>query len=347
MTHKLLVLLAALGLPVCAAVAQTCGQDQICGLKGPEDLVLMPGSHTAIASRLAKDADAPGGFSLVDLDARTAHVLLPDMSKPAAAEYAQCPGAPDPASLVTHGIDLHRKADGSDELLAVNHGGRESIEIFDVHGRDAGTTLTWKGCVLVPADMSTNAVAALPDGMAVTSFGTTGEQGKADLMAGKPSGFVATWSRSRGWVHIPGSDFGGDNGIAASRDGSILYVNDWRDGTLRILPLRAGAPAGSLALGDFHPDNVHWLPNGNLLIAGQIGAAQDLMACVRNTNCPVGSMVVVVDPRKRAVHSHQAVADSPPFGAASVALSYKGNYWLGSFRGDRIIRVADQPQTPE
>ncbi len=338
--------LAAVGFSACVAAAQTCDHDQICGLKGPEDLILLPGSHWAIAGRLAKDTDAPGGFSLVDLEARTARVLMPDVSKPAAAEYSECPGAPDLAGLVTHGIDLRRKASGPAELFAVNHGGRESIEIFDVSGKGGDTKLTWKGCVLVPSDMSTNAVAALPGGLAVTSFGAKGEQGTADLMAGKPSGFVATWAPKKGWAHVPGSEFGGDNGIAAARDGSVLYVNDWADGTLRILPLKAGGATQTILLGSFHPDNVHWMSNGNLLIAGQIGMPRDMMECFQKPTCPVGSMIVVVSPRTGKVLSRQTVEGNGPFGAASVAVPYKTDFWLGSFRGDRILRVGSRMRKP-
>lgn len=57
-----------------------CTRNQICGLKNAEDFVRLPGSHWAIASRLGRDPAAPGGFSLVDLEQRTAHFLMPDVS---------------------------------------------------------------------------------------------------------------------------------------------------------------------------------------------------------------------------------------------------------------------------
>jgi hypothetical protein len=138
------------------------------------------------------------------------------------------------------GLDVRQTKRGVMQVFAVNHGGRESIEVFDLLVNSQGAGLTWKGCVVLPADMSANAVAALPDGLAVSSFGTSGDQGTAELLAGNPRGFVGRWTPKKGWVHVTGSEFGGDNGVTAARDGSVLYVNDWNDGTLRIVPLENG-----------------------------------------------------------------------------------------------------------
>jgi hypothetical protein len=333
---------AALGAPATVSAAEPCAADQICGLKNAEDLIRLPGSHWAIASRLGKDPEAPGGFSLVDLERRTAHVLIPDISTSAAAIYADCPGAPVPSALVTHGLDLRWHKSGAGELLAVNHGGRQSIEVFDVHLNGHDPKLTWKGCVILPPDVSANAVAALPEGMAVTSFGSRGDQGMAELLAGKPAGFAVLWRPKKGWAHVAGSEFGGDNGLAAAPDGGALYVNDWTDGTLRVLSLRDGIAPVTIKVGDFHPDNVHVLPDGNLLIAGQMGKPGEIMSCVTQSTCAVGSMIAVVDPRSREVRSHWALAPTATFAAASTALLYGNDYWVSSFRGDRIVRVVPQ-----
>src|ERR1700730_2898220 len=331
--------LALVNSPAPAGATEPCTHDQICGLKNAEDLIRLAGSRWAIGSRVAKNPEAPGGSSLVDLERRTARVLMPDVSQPAASAYADCPGVPVASELVTHGLDVRRQPGGASDLFAVNHGGRQSIEVFDLHVSQDGPKLTWKGCVILPSDVSANAVAALPDGVAVTSFGTSDAKGTADLLAGKPAGFVARWAPHKGWTHISASEFGGDNGVAASSDGNILYVNDWSDGTLRVLSLRDGVAPVTIKLGDFHPDNLHWLPDGNLLIAGQIGKPGEIIACVKESTCSVGSMIVVVDPGTREVRSHWSVAPTRTFGAASTALLYGPDYWASSFRGDRIVRV--------
>lgn len=133
--------------------------------------------------------------------------------------------------------------------------------------------------------------------------------------------------------------------MTAAPDGSVLYVNDWNDGTLRIVPLGKGVAPATIKLGNFHPDNVHSLADGKLLIAGQIGNARDIMACAKEASCSVGSMIVVVDPKSQMVQSHLTVAPTSTFGAASTALLYGKDYWMSSFRGDRIIRLNAAPDS--
>ncbi|HZT02893.1 MAG TPA: hypothetical protein VFA39_11565 [Steroidobacteraceae bacterium] len=334
--------LALVDLSSAAEAAEPCTRDQICGPKNPEDFVRLTGSRWAIVSELARPP--AGGLFLIDLGRRTARALMPDFSGRPTATYAGCPRAPAAGAMITHGLDIRRRPNGATELFAVNHGGRESIEVFDVHPDTDGPKLSWKGCVILPADMSANAVAALPDGFAVTSFGTAGAQGLTDLLAGRPAGYVGRWSAHKGWARVAGSGFGGDNGVAASADGSTLYVNDWNDGTLRVLSLRTGVAPTRIRLGDFHPDNLHWLPDGRLLIAGQVGTARAIMNCSGDSKCRVGSMIAIVDPRLSAVRLRWAVTPTSTFAAASTALLYGADYWASSFRGDRIVRLGPAPR---
>jgi hypothetical protein len=320
-----------------AGAAQPCGPAEICGLKNPEDMVRLDGTRWAVVSRLGRDPNAAGGFSLIDLKTQTARVLMPDVSRAAAPMYSKCPSPPKATDLVTHGLDVRRTATGH-QVFAVNHGGRESIEVFDLQVGESAR-LTWTGCVMLPPEFSANAVAALPDGLAVTSFGTAGAAGTLELLAGNPRGFVGHWTEKQGWLHVPGSDFGGDNGVTASRDGSVIYVNDWNDGTLRVVPLTPGREPVTIQLGHFHPDNVHWMAGGNLLIAGQIGSARDVLRCASSASCSIASKIVVLDARHQQIRSENEVAASADFGAASTALFYRGHYWLSSFRGDRIIQT--------
>ena len=73
----------------------------------------------------------------------------PRSRRRASAAYPGCPGPPDPAKFTVHGIDL--KTEGPVRTVyAVNHGGRESIEVFRLDASDGGLALTWIGCALLP-----------------------------------------------------------------------------------------------------------------------------------------------------------------------------------------------------
>jgi hypothetical protein len=55
--------------------------------------------------------------------------------------------------------------------------------------------------------------------------------------------------------------------------------------------------------------------------------------------------IVVVDPKAQTVQSQLTVAPTATFGAASTALLYGKDYWMSSFRGDRIIRLNATPDS--
>src|SRR5438874_1171509 len=49
-------------------------------------------------------------------------------------------------------------------LYVVNHGKRESIEVFELDAKVRPPTLTWIGCVVAPEPVGLNSVLPLPDG---------------------------------------------------------------------------------------------------------------------------------------------------------------------------------------
>ena len=51
-----------------------------------------------------------------------------------------------------------------------------------------------------------------------------------------------------------------------------------------------------------------------------------------------------VSPKGRMVQSHLTVAPTSTFGAASTALLYEKDYWMSSFRGERIIRLVQSEE---
>ena len=71
-----------------------------------------------------------------------------------------------------------------DTLYVVNHGGRESIEIFTLDPKGAEPAVTWNGCAVMPSHTWPNSVAPLPDGgMVVTDMFDPKDPKAPDKMA--------------------------------------------------------------------------------------------------------------------------------------------------------------------
>src|SRR4029453_3985633 len=80
-----------------------------------------------------------------------------------------CPGPLDAKQAVLHGLALRPAAGGRYTVYATNHGGRESVEVFEVDVSGATPTATWIGCVVTPDKMALNSVAAFTDGSIVAT----------------------------------------------------------------------------------------------------------------------------------------------------------------------------------
>src|SRR5678815_119554 len=114
--------------------APSGGLNFICRLQAPEDLVLVPGTRWLIASGMA----AGSGLHLIDTQSKTARDLFTagaGTARPDKTKFAACPGALDAKQAILHGLSLRPAQTGRYTLYATNHGGRESIEVFDL---DAG-----------------------------------------------------------------------------------------------------------------------------------------------------------------------------------------------------------------
>src|SRR5689334_17697204 len=93
------LLLTFVAIAVSAAAQSACapsgGLNFICGLKAPEDLVLVPGTRWLIASGM----EAGSGLHLIDTTAKTARVLFGAGASTARADQTKfnaCPGPLDP-----------------------------------------------------------------------------------------------------------------------------------------------------------------------------------------------------------------------------------------------------------
>src|SRR5215510_11143984 len=135
-----MILLSAVFASIITAQSSACapsgGLNFICGLQAPEDLVLVPGTRWLIASGMA----AGSGLHLIDTQAKMARVLFgSDVStnRPDKNRFAGCSAPLDPKLAVLHGLSLRPAQAGRYTLYATNHGGRESVEAFEIDARSA------------------------------------------------------------------------------------------------------------------------------------------------------------------------------------------------------------------
>lgn len=317
-----------------------------CRFQNPEDLAVSPDGERLIVSQMGQmDGSRPGNLALHqpggDID-----VLFPTdgIDDDRSWGDASCP-PPDLAAFSPHGIDLVQRADGRWMLLAVNHGGRESVEFFEVLGAEAQTSIAWRGCAAGPDNVAFNDVAGRADGgLYVTHMFPLDGQTFALLKGaifGSDTGLVYNWQPVAGWSVVPGSNGPFPNGIALSADGQSLYVNMYLAGEVRKLDLASGEVVAVYSGGS--PDNSTWASDGRLLVATHTGGVSDGMSCqgLESGSCAMAFSIVSLDPddlTATTVVSHEG----PPMGAATVALEHDGQIYLGTFAGDRITRLEAQ-----
>jgi sugar lactone lactonase YvrE len=257
---------------------------------------------------------------------------------------ADCSGPPDPERFSPHGIDVALQPDGAARLLVVNHGGREAVELFRLEVNAEGPSATWEGCVPLPEDAQANDVAALPEGQFVASKMLprgTGIFTMLRIALGLDTGELLEWSGADGWRAVPDTRASAPNGVVASADGQTLYFAAWGNSAV-IRVARDGSGRREMAL-PHHPDNLSWGADGRLLVTGQKGSVTQIPACgqIDSGTCALPFSVVRVGPDDL---SFEVVFDHDPArlgGAGTVAIEHDGALWIGTFAGDRILRVAE------
>jgi len=317
----------------------------VCGPRSAEDLVQIPGTDWIIASGMI--ADAP--IYLVDTRNKTWSELYPGEAPRAVQDmetYGACPGAPVPGTLISHGLNIRAHADGGATLYVVGHGGRESIEVFDVDTSAATPMLTWRGCVLTPGGMAANSVASMADGTLLATIPLYHGVPISAAMAGYNTGAVYRWSPGDGgFTRVEGTELPYGNGIEVSADGAEFYIAS--SGAQRVLAYSNTNPArllrGSKPLA-FVPDNLRLGADGRLLTAGldMNDPVCGDVAPDREFNleefaaCPRPFTVWSVDPKTM---EGEAIATSPAikdFSNITIGITVGDEVWVGTFLGDRI-----------
>lgn len=315
----------------------------ICGAERPEDLAEIPGTPWLIASGFSPGA----GLKLVDTrdgTLRRWYSGLPDQVAWDRPAFPHCPGPPDARLLTPRGLSIRARGRGLFRLHAVNHGGRESIEVFDVQTGDGVPLLRWVGCLPMPEGHVGNSVATWSDGTVLTTVLTRPGKTIADFLRGHPTGGVYEWGAGdSGFRLLRGTELPGNNGLETSRDDRHFYVVAFGWHSILVYS-RAdpSEPARRILAPEFMPDNIHW-SGGRLLTAGMrysepacgglrriVNAVADPMLCHR------GYVVAELDPETGTLTT---LVDSGPdavFNGVSAASIVGGTLWIGSYQSDRI-----------
>lgn len=337
-----------IALALAAAPAPDCTPDPelsyVCGPVKPEDLEPLSGTPWLVASGFAPGA----GLKLVDTRTGTFREWFqggPAQSRPDRIAYPDCPDAPDPALLNTRGLALRPTGPGRWELLAVNHGGREAIEVFDIRAAGAAEpSLTWRGCLPMPAGQVGNAVARFADGTVLVTVLTRPGTTIADFVQGRITGGV--WSRRPGakaFTLMPGTELPGNNGLAIDPDQRHFYVVAFGWHSVVAYDRRnTREPLWKSLAPGFMPDNLRW-SGGRLLLAGMrldepaCGGLRKVVSGIADPLlCHRGWAVGALDTRKRRIAIVAAAQPQPGFNGLSSAVIAGDRLWLGSFQSNRI-----------
>jgi len=322
--------------------------DIICGTRSPEDLELTPDGKSLIVSQFVGGPAGAGVAGLMLFDpAKKTFTRLPVSANPR-KDWGDpaCPG-PIGDALRPHGISLLKRSGGAVQIFVVNHGGRESIEMFELEQAGGASSVVWHGCVV--SKEAFNDVAAQPDGGFIATHPTALQppppppgQAKAapgnDLFSGQPSGYVSRWTPGKGEAELPGTRAGYPNGVLVSSDGRYMYFNAWTAKEVHKYDLKEGKETGMVKL-DFMPDNISWTSKRTMLAAGVKGARGDCPAG-SGTTCIQAFGIAEIDPAKMEA---KTVFDSEGKGAlisgVSEALQVGNSIYIGAFQGDRIVKI--------
>jgi hypothetical protein len=340
-----LALAAALQTPNCAPDPELA---YVCGAQKPEDVLALPGTRWLIASGFAEGA----GLKLVDTRARSLEswfVGTPDQLAQDGKAFPNCPGSLDPKLFNARGLALRKLAPDRWRLWVVNHGGRQSIEIFDVSTTGDRPALRWRGCLPMPGGQVGNAVASFADDSVLVTVLTRPGTSIADFVQGRVTGGVWQWKPGDpGFALLPGTELPGNNGLEVDPDERHFYVIAFGWHAVVVFD-RADTrtPVARIDAPDFMPDNIHW-SGRHLLLAGMrldepaCGGLRKVFDGVADPMlCHRGWVVGEVDLANRRIATLAYGRPQPQFNGLSAATIAGGELWLGSFQADRLAIVRD------
>jgi hypothetical protein len=322
--------------------------EQLAGyISGPVnavDLVVAPGGEWVLTSGMTGPTAPLGRLYAVSVANGTCNEIFPYRATSAlqAKRFIEQPDL-NPLKFRPHGIDVKLRPDGRTELYVVNHGGNESVEVFEVELDADRPSLKWIGGVRLPGNTAGNDVAVVDGGFVVSTAGDSEGRSVVSVeqaIAGADTGGVLEWSPERGWVELPGTQINTANGVAVSPDGHWLYIGGWNSRCLRKVRRGTDNPEPTTVSVSIMVDNLTWSASGRLLAAGTYGTSmQEFLDGHLSKNPRLGlpSRVISVDPETLAA---DVLIDYGPdtFGAATTALQVGREIWVGTARDQGLAR---------
>jgi DNA-binding beta-propeller fold protein YncE len=326
-----------------ANCAPADGASFICGVTNVEDFAPVPDTKWVIGADLAA-AKHQGYLYLFDTTKRTATTVEPSeiAIRPDKKTYPDCPGPYDVNTFGPHGLDLTRTGGMHRVLYAVNHGGRESVEVFDVDLSGERPKFTWTGCVVAPPKFWPDAVASLPDGgIVVTSLWDPTDPDRINkLSAGKPVGELGEWHSGNGWSVVPGTErMSGPNGVIVSADGKEIYLCLWSGKEVARIDRRTSPAKVDTVSTGILTDNDRWSPDGkSIFVGGQNVTVKQALDCFESSavNCNVPFKIYRMDPATLKLTEEVKSGEYGVFGAGTGAIQVGNDLWVSSYRADRI-----------
>ena len=317
----------------------------LCLFTNPEDIAILADQKTLIVSEFGDSyGRRPGSLVFYNIENQQRRLAFAGGDAIIAKEYwgSEVCKEPPGKSFSPHGIDLSQRADGRWQLLVVQHGGRESIEFFEVESRGANVQLVWRGCAIAPKKAILNAVAAgMNDEFFTTEMHSTDYSWEGNGEHAVPTGVVHRWSKKLGFQKISGTEGVMLNGLAVSHEGNILYVIYSGENRLKKIDAEKGEILDSMELPS--ADNIKWSADGQTLLAASFTGSESSAEFARCMSpgveiCPITFAIIEVDPMTLAKKILFEDANAP-MGAGTVGLKVGSQLFIGSFSGNRILQV--------
>ncbi|MET0377616.1 MAG: hypothetical protein ABW049_01390 [Spongiibacteraceae bacterium] len=304
-----------------------------------EDLAPLDGGNWVLASSMLGGAQTQGGIYVIDVRSGKAQAVYPNHEIVQSAT-TDCPAPVAAAAFAPHGIALFKSAKGETLLYVVNHGGRESVEMFAVEQQHDAPTLSWRGCIVVPAGGFGNAVAVVHDAIANDDIVYMTNMGKP-LDGSAPvsplGGNVLAWTAAKGWRDVPGSEIAAPNGLLVAGDGRVLYVASWTQGEVVRLTLKPAGVTRDVLKISLLPDNLRWSSDGSIFATGHhatVAAVTDCFMTKGRCEKTIPSAMTKIDAKTFAVRCAVDIDQS----MATTTVNVGDELWIGTARGETVLR---------